>query len=91
MQRVRSDSPYLRLVIASGVQRSPTFRAIVDRLERSDLAHFYEQIGFPTDGPTSAAFGQYDTADALDAGERVHHELFHPSEPTRRLARILTK
>ena len=37
MERVRSDSPYLRLVIVSGVQRSPTFRAIIDRLERSDL------------------------------------------------------
>ena len=37
MQRVRTDSPYLRLVIASGVQRSPSFRAIVDRLEQSDL------------------------------------------------------
>jgi hypothetical protein len=24
-----------------------------------------------------------ETADALDAGEHVHHELFHPSEPTR--------
>jgi len=160
MQRVRTDSPYLRLVLASGVQRSPTFRAIVDRLEQSDLivevqcgqfidsrlagrtvfltarptvryvlieincpvtsvpalgtiahelshaleiaaagwvvdsetlAQLYGQIGFPTYGPTSATFGQYETADALDAGERVHHELFHPSEPTRRLAWILTK
>ena len=55
------------------------------------LARLYDQIGFPTYGPATAAFGQYETADALDAGERVHHELFHPSEPTRRLARILTK
>jgi hypothetical protein len=160
MQRVRTDSPYLRLVIASGIQRSPTFRDLVDRLEQSDLiveaqcgrfidsrlagrtvflaatpsvryvlvevgcpvtsvpalgilahelahaleiasarwvvdgetlAQLYGQIGFPTYGPTAATFGTYETADALDAGERVHHELFHPSEPTRRLARILTK
>lgn len=160
MQRVRTGSPYLRLVIASGVERSPTFRTIVDRLEQSDLivevqcgrfvdsrlagrtvllaappavryvlveigcpvtsvpalgmlahelahaveiatarwvvdgetlAQLYTQLGFPTYGPTSATFGSYETADALDAGERVHHELSHPSEPTRRLARILTK
>src|SRR5471032_3228116 len=37
MERVRSDSRYLRLVIASGIERSPTFRRIVDRLEQSDL------------------------------------------------------
>jgi hypothetical protein len=160
MQRVRTDSPYLRLVIASGVQRSPSFRAIVDRLEQSDLivevqcgrfndsrlagrtvflsarptvryvlveigcpvtsvpalgtighelthaleiasatwvvdsdtlAQLYEQIGFPTYGTNSTIFGQYETADALDAGEHVHHELFHASEPTRRLAQIVTK
>ena len=160
MQRVRTDSSYLRLVISSGIQRSATFRAMVERLERSDLivevqcgrfidsrlagrtvfltarpavryvlveiscpitsvpalgtighelshaleiasarwvvdgetlAQLYGQIGYPTYGPTSEQFGQYETADALDAGERVHHELFHPSEPTRRLAWILTK
>ena len=160
MQRVRTDSPYLRLVIASGVQRSPSFRAIVDRLEESDLivevqcgrfndsrlagrtvflaatptvryvlveiscpvtstpalgtighelthaleiasaswvvdgdtlAQLYGEIGFPTYGTNSTIFGQYETADALDAGEHVHHELFHPSEPTRRLAQIVTK
>jgi hypothetical protein len=160
MRRVRTDSPYLRLVIASGVQRSPSFRVIVDRLEQSDLivevqrgrfnesrlagrtvflaatptvryvlveigcpvtstpalgtighelahaleiasapwvvdgdtlAQLYEQIGFPTYGANSTIFGQYETAGALDAGEHVHHELFHPSEPTRRLAQIVTK
>ena len=55
------------------------------------LAEHYGQIGFPTYGPTTSDCGLYETADALDAGERVHHELFHPSEPTRRLARILTR
>jgi hypothetical protein len=156
MQRVRTDSPYVRVVIASGIERSPSFRAIVDQLERSDLivevqctrlndsrlvgrtvflsaqpavryvlveiecpamlrivahelshaleiatarsvvdsetlAQLYAQIGFPTYGPGAATCGQYETAGALDAGERVHHELLHPTEPTRRLARILTR
>jgi hypothetical protein len=161
MQRVRTDSPYLRLVIASGMRRSPTIRAIVGQLEQSDLivavecgrftnatrlagrtallsaqptvryvgieiacpvmsvpalcaighelwhaleiataswvvddetlAHLYEQIGFPTDGTNTIAYGQYETAEALDAGERVHHELFHPSESTRQFAQSVTK
>ena len=34
-QRVRSSSPYLKELIASGVERSPTFRDIVERLETS--------------------------------------------------------
>ena len=37
LQRVRTESRYLRLVLASGIERSPTFRAIVDLLEHSDL------------------------------------------------------
>jgi len=37
LQRVRTDSRYLRVVIASGIERSPTFRGIVDALEHSDL------------------------------------------------------
>jgi hypothetical protein len=36
-QHVRTDSRYLRLVLASGIERSPTFRRIVDLLEHSDL------------------------------------------------------
>jgi len=156
MQRVRTDSPYVRVVITSGLERSASFRTIVDQLEQSDLivevqcarlndsrlagrtvflaaaptvryvlievncpvahrilahelshaleiaqapwvvdgdtlAKHYGQVGFPTYGPTASDCGLFETADALDAGERVHHELLHPSEPTRRLARILTK
>jgi hypothetical protein len=157
MQRVRTDSPYVRVVITSGIERSPSFRAIVEQLEKSDLivevqcarltdsrlagrtaflsatpfvryvlvevncpviprilahelshaleiasagwvvdgetlARFYAQIGYPTYGPAAGSdCGQYETADALEAGERVHHELLHRSESTRRLARILTK
>ena len=160
MQRVRTDSRYLRLVIASGIERAPTFRRIMDRLDQSDviaevqcgnftgsqqvgrtvllaalptvryvlveiacpmtsvpalhlvahelrhvleiadatwvvdgptLAQLYLDIGFPTHGPTTESYGQFETADALDAGDRVHHELFHPGDPTRRVARDATK
>ena len=35
--------------------------------------------------------GQFETADALDAGERVHHELFHPAGLTRGMAQVITK
>ena len=159
-QRVRTDSRYLRLVIASGIERSPTFRRIVDRIERSDvivevqcghfvnslragrtvflsaqpgaryvlveiacwastgpslyiighelrhvleiadapavvdgptLAQLYHGIGYPTCGPTTEMYGEFETADAIEAGERVHHELFHPEEPPARMARNATK
>jgi hypothetical protein len=159
-ERVRTDSRYLQLVIASGMERSPTFHAIIDRLEASDLivevqcgqftgstlagrtvllsaqpsiryvlveiscptmsvpalgtiahelrhaleiaaspwvvdgpslAQLYENIGYPTLGTKTTLFGEYETGDALDAGERVHHELFHPSTPTRPVARLVTK
>jgi hypothetical protein len=160
MERVRTDTPHLRLLIAAGIERSPTFHGIIDRLEQSDLivelqcgrfaestlagrtvflsaqptvryvlveincpmtsvpalgtighelahaleiasapwvvdgetlARLYEQIGFPSRGTNNCGYEQYETADALEAGARVHHELFHPSEPTRRLAQIAAK
>jgi hypothetical protein len=149
--RVRSSSPYLKLLITSGVEQSPTFRDIVERLEVSDLivevecgrftgstlagrtalpgvryvlvevgcplssapalatighelrhaleiasarwvvddetlALFYTQIGFQNRAARTASYGQFETTDALDAGERVHHELFHP-DVTRGLTR----
>lgn len=34
--------------------------------------------------------GQFETADAVAAGERIHHELFHPEDSTRRLAQDST-
>jgi len=155
VQRVRTDSRYLRLVIASGIERSPTFRRIVDRLERSDLivevqcghfigsqlagrtvflsaqpgvryvlveiacwatsapslhmlghelrhaleiadatwvvdgptlAQLYQGIGFPTCGRLGPEIGEFETADALDAGVRVHHEQFHQGDLPRRAA-----
>ena len=160
MPRVRAASPFIRLLIASGIERSPTFRAIVDRLEASDLivevqcGHFsgsllagrtvllsarphvryvlvevgcpvssvpalstighelrhaleiasarwvvdgerlaehYTQIGYQNRGSKTSSYGQFETADALDAGERIHHELFHPAELTRSLAQVVTK
>jgi hypothetical protein len=160
LPRVRASSPYLRLLIASGIERSPTFREIVERLEESDLivevecgrfsgttlagrtvllaamadvryvltevacpatsvpalstvghelrhaleiasarwvvdgetlALLYTQIGYQNRGAKSASYGQFETADALDAGERVHHELFHPPELSRGLAQVITK
>ena len=159
-QRVRSSSPYLKLLITSGVERSPTFRDIVERLEASDLivevecgrftssmlagrtallaalpgvryvlvevgcplssapalatighelrhaleiasarwvvddetlALFYTEIGFPNRAAKMASYGQFETSDALDAGERVHHELFHPTELSRALTQVVTK
>jgi hypothetical protein len=158
--RVRTDSPYLRLVIASGIERSPTFRHIVDRLDQSDLivevqcghfagsllagrtvllsahpsvryllveiacpmastpaldiiahelrhaveiadapwvvdgptlAQLYQDIGFATCTITTKTYGDFETADALDAGERVHHELFHSGDPARRVAKDAVK
>ena len=160
LQRVRTESRYLRLVLASGIERSPTFRRIVDLLEHSDLivevqcAHFvesqraghtvllsahpgvryvlveiacwassgpslailghelrhaleiaeepwvvdgaslaelYRSIGYPSRGrATLEMFGSFETEDALNAGQRVHHELHHPEEPAR-VARNATK
>jgi hypothetical protein len=159
LDRVRGDSEEVRRLLSSGMQRSTTFRAIVDRLEASDLivevqcGHFkstllagrtmllsarpsvryvlveiacpmaepsalailghelrhaleiasapwvvdepsleklYTQIGFPTCLP-SGGISDFETGDALEAGERVHHELFHPAASTRRLAQVITK
>jgi hypothetical protein len=158
MPRVRAASPYLRLIIASGMERSPTFHAIVDQLEQSDviaevqcgqfnasrlagrtvllavqpriryvlvevgcpvmsvpalctigheLRHALEIASAPSvvDGESLAQLfteigfqsritnldGQFETADAVAAGERIHHELFHPEDSTRRLAQDSTK
>jgi hypothetical protein len=159
LDRVRGDSEDLRLLISTGVERSPTFKAIVDRLEASDLIvevqcgtfkssllagrtvllsarpsvryvlveiacpmsraaalvilghelrhaleiaaaswvvdepsleRLYGQIGFPS-CVKAGAFGDFETADAREAGERVHHELFHPAASTRRVAQAMTK
>jgi hypothetical protein len=160
MERVRSDSRYLRLVIASGIERSPTFRHLVDRIERSDLivevqcghfvgsrlagrtallsahpdvryllveiacpmtsaqalhiighelrhaleiadapwvvdgptlARLYLDIGFATCGPATERYGQFETADAIEAGDRVHRDLLRQDDSARRVATNATK
>ena len=143
LDRVRGDSEAMRLLLVSGLQRSPTFKAIVDRLEVSDLivevqcgqfksvrqagrtmllssresvryvlveiacpmvetaaleilghelrhaleiasapwvtdessiGKLYTQIGFLSCPRTGGGVSEFETADAIEAGERVHHE-----------------
>jgi hypothetical protein len=158
LDRVRTDSEILRLLISSGTQRSATFKAIVDRLEVSDLivevqcAQFksvllagrtvllsarasvryvlveiacpvgdatalailghelrhaleiasvqwvvdepslerlYTQIGYSSCVRTGAV-SEFETTDAIEAGERVRHELSHQTASTRHVAQRLT-
>jgi hypothetical protein len=160
LERLRPASKELRLLILSGMQRSQTFSALVDRLEASDLivevqcarfttsrlmgrtallsaqpsvryvlveiacpttatsaitilghelhhaleiasapwvvdvrslGRLYSQIGFATCGWPPGGFGEFETEDAVDAGDRVHYELFHPAASTRRVAQVITK
>ena len=159
LDHVRGDSENLRQLILSGIQRSPTFKAIVDRLEVSDLIvevqcglfksslqagrtvllsarpsvryvlveiacpqadaaaleilghelrhaleiasapwvvdepsleKLYTQIGYSSCAKTGGV-SEFETADAIEAGERVHHDLFHRAASTRRVAQLLTK
>jgi hypothetical protein len=159
LDRVRGDSEDIRRLLSSGLQRSATFSAVVDRLEASDVivevqcGHFkstllagrtmllgvrpsvryvlveiacpmseaaaivilghelrhaleiasapsvvdersleqlYTRIGFST-CLKPGGFTDFETEDALDAGEQVHHELFHPAASTRRVAHAITK
>jgi len=159
LDRVRGDSQNLQLLISSGMRRSPTLSAIVDRLEASDLIvevqcglfksslqagrtlllsarpsvryvlieiacpmvdaaaleilghelrhaleiasapwvvdepsleKLFTQIGYRNCVKTGG-FSEFETADAIEAGERVHHELFHQAASTRRVAQLLTK
>src|SRR5919109_1124611 len=39
---VRSDDPYVQSLIATGIERSPTFASLVDDLEQSDVVAFVE-------------------------------------------------
>jgi hypothetical protein len=158
--RVRGDSEDLRLLLSSGLQRSPTFKAIVDRLEVSDLIvevrcgqfksvrqagrtvllsarplvryvlveiacpmtdaaaieilghelrhaleiasapwvvddslleRLYSEIGYLSCVKSRGFGDDFETADAIEAGERVHHELLHQAASARRVAQLLTK
>jgi hypothetical protein len=55
------------------------------------LGRLYSQIGFSTCGWQTGGFGEFETEDAVDAGDRVHYELFHPAASTRRVAQVITK
>jgi hypothetical protein len=159
LDRVRGDSEGVRLLISSGIDRSPTIKAIVDRLEVSDLIvevqcgqfksvlragrtvllsarqsvryvlveiacpmaeaaaleilghelrhaleiasapwvvdepsleKLYQHIGYSSCAKTGGV-SEFETGDAIEAGERVHHELFHQAASTRRVAQLLTK
>jgi len=157
--RVRGDSREMRQLLSSGLGRSPTFKAIVSRLEASDLIvevqcgqfkssllagrtvllsarpivryvlveiacpmsdaaaieilghelrhaleiasapwvvdepsleRLYTQIGYPNCMKTGGS-GDFETRDALEAGERVHHELLHQAASTRRVVQLISK
>jgi hypothetical protein len=154
-ERVRGDTEEVRLLISSGMRRSPTFSAIVDQLEASDLIvevqcgrfkssmlagrtvllaarpsvryvlveiacpmseaaalailghelrhaleiasapwvvdeasveKLYTRIGYPA----CFSAGDFETSNAREAGERVHHDLFRPAASAR-VAQSMTK
>jgi hypothetical protein len=47
-ERLRTESPYLRAVIADATRRSPTFRSLVDRIEQSDVIVYVNCHHFAT-------------------------------------------
>jgi hypothetical protein len=59
-------------------------------VDQRSLGKLYTQIGYLT-CLKPGGFGDFETADALEAGARVHHELFHPAASTRRVAQAMTK
>jgi hypothetical protein len=61
-------------------------RSVVDG---ESLAELYTEIGFQT--RNTNRYGQFETVGAVAAGERIHHELLHPDDSTRRLAQTFTK
>jgi len=50
-------------------------------VDRRTLAGLYQGIGFPTCARTTDVSGEFATGTALEAGERVHRELFHAGNP----------
>jgi len=57
-------------------------------VDSESLAQLFTEIGFHS--RMTNPDGQFETADAVAAGERIHHELFHPEDFTRRLAQDST-
>jgi hypothetical protein len=59
-------------------------------VDEASVEKLYTQIGYSNCVKTGG-FSEFETADAIEAGERVHHELFHRAASTRRVAQLLTK
>jgi hypothetical protein len=57
-------------------------------VDGESLAQLFTEIGFQS--RITNLDGQFETADAVAAGERIHHELFHPENSARRLAQDST-
>jgi hypothetical protein len=160
LDRLRPETDDMRRLISDGLQKSPTFSALVRQLEHSDLivevqcgyfarssrlgrtalliarpsvryvlveiacgltagagleilghelrhaleiarapwvvdepslARLYTHIGFPTCGLAAGPHVEFETEDALEAGDRVHHELSHPAASSRRVAQVTAK
>jgi hypothetical protein len=60
-------------------------------VDEPSLGRLYTQIGFSTCGSAAAGHGEFETEDAREAGDRVHHEQSHPSASTRRVAQVTAK
>ena len=59
-------------------------------IDEPSLGKLYTQIGYSSCVKTGGV-SEFETADAIEAGERVHHELLHQAASTRRVAQLLTK
>lgn len=67
-RHVRSLDPCVEALYRTGVSRSPSFRAIVDR---HSLAVVYRRIGFESSGRRDA----FESMAAIVAGRRIRREL----------------
>jgi hypothetical protein len=90
---VRTTDPHLRRLMRDGIETSPTFRALVDRLIGSDVIVYLECDHFPSSGidgrlsfATSAGGYRYLVIRVRQKGSRQHqmallaHELRHAVE-----------
>ena len=60
-------------------------------VDEPSLGRHYTHIGFSTCAVQGAGHGEFETAGALEAGDRVHYELSHPDASTRRIAHVTAK
>jgi hypothetical protein len=66
---IRTTSAPLQTLIAAGIARSPTFHALVDQLEASDVVVY---VNFRTFNEPDAH--RFDTRNAVECGQRVYRE-----------------